>query len=755
MQDCAYFAMKEIFFLIFALNLFSIGLLAQSVSVNPPKNVHPRLLFTEEKLSEIKKNLLNPENLPAFNESENLLKEYFGKKTEFTLVKKRTFKWSGKILAAVEASAFKYAICKEKKYSEWAYKTFINCCKSIDLTGIYDDYRAYGQMMFTAAEIYDWCYDGLSAKQKETLYQNVVSFAKKLQIGYPPTKGKSVSGHSAECQLLRAYLSVGIAMYDEHKDLWEMSASRFYNEFVPARKFFYESGAPNFQGTGYGPYRSLFDLWASVLITSMKEEDPFESKTSLWSKYFIYNIRPDKMTWHIGDDHAIEKMNYNSARYGANAFLQSVISKDSYSKFFAKENTNDFTKFKYNENGESDDTISPVQFLILNDVNLIPQDYKNLNTFYYCPSPLGEYFAFSAWNKDSAAVHLKIGEYTQANHEHQDAGSFEIFCNGLLAATTGFYVSGGGTNGNGGYKSEHTQKFYHSSVSKNTILLQKDSNSYENYGLQKSVPEAKDLEQILTDKNYHRGKITAHYDNLKDKKGIIFLSGDISGAYNSDDFVHRSMLAYFTGDEKNPLLFFVYDQIESDLKGIFLLNTLKEAQIQKDTILLQNQQGKIGLKNKILLPENPSVKKIGGKGHEWELAGKNYSLGSEKSVSQKSESGWGRIEISDSEQKSNFQTLFNAMQIFSDDMMESKEQNIRLVQTEKIDFAVTDNLAVGFYKSLREKNDSKDYAISVPDFSTDIIVCNLPEGKWNLNGMECIVSEENRIGLFYKDTLHK
>ncbi|MBP5283403.1 MAG: hypothetical protein J6Y93_01905, partial [Treponema sp.] len=270
--------------------------------------------------------------------------------------------------------------------------------------------------------------------------------------------------------------------------------------------------------------------------------------------------------------------------------------------------------------------------------------------------------------------------------------------------------------------------------------------TYEGYGLQKTLPEAKSFENLLSDENYHRAKITAHFDSLKDGKGIVFLSGDISNAYEGKKSVRRSMLCCFTGDDEKPLLFFVYDRIDSKKKGIFVLNSLTEPQIQKNEVLIQNRNEKNGLKNTTLLPLNPEITKNGGKGHEWEIAGKNYSNGSETAVTQKSESGWGRIEISDSSRKSGRQVLFNAMEIFSDGESSSKEK-IRLIQTQKFDFAVTEGFVVGFYKISDSKTEDYKITLSEKDFpkNTKLILCGLPAGKWNLNGKAYEVTEENRI----------
>ena len=164
-------------FCLFSARLFCLTL--PTLPVNPPEKIHPRLLFTEEKLSQIKENLHHPENLPAFTESEKILAEYFGKESGFTSVKKSSFRWSGKLVAAIEAAAFKYALTREKKYCDWAYKTFLNCCNSIDLTGIYDDYRLYGQMILTAAEIYDWAFTRERGKMTAKAKNQQFSFPKK------------------------------------------------------------------------------------------------------------------------------------------------------------------------------------------------------------------------------------------------------------------------------------------------------------------------------------------------------------------------------------------------------------------------------------------------------------------------------------------------------------------------------------------------------------------------------------------------
>lgn len=642
----------------------------------------------ENNIPQIKSNLLAEENKSAAAEMNRLLMKY-GKNGAFDFYpqKNRASIFNGDILATIEACAFKYALEKDKKMAALAYESFFKCCKSMNLANIYDDYRPLGQMMLTAAEIYDWCFPALSKKQKDFLISQCLKFASKLQIGYPPTKQGAVTGHGCENQLLRAYLACGIAFYDEKPDFWNIAAGRFYEEFVPARKFVYDSKEPIFQGTDYGPYRSIFDLWSSLLITGMGEPEPYEGKINNWAEFYIYSRRPDGLYWRKGDAHSIERNYDDTFRIATNAFLSFAVTKNPHTKFLALELTKNFSSFKYNANGESDELLTPVQFLIFNKPEIRAEDYSKLKTVYYAPYPMGEYYAFSNWNDSNAvSVHAKIGEQFTSNHEHRDAGSFEIFCRKILANVSGYYQSGGGSEG---YKSDMTQKYFHAAVAQNTLLIEPKSPKPENYGDQKNLPEVKTLSEWLSKPDYRRGKVLCFEENLKDGKGTVSISGEITNAYENAESVIRTMTSVFTGNEKCPLIFVVYDKVicKKDYNGVFLLHSNVEPEIlpNKKSQTIKNEGF---LKNTTLLPSNPDVTKIGGKEKRWSVAGLNLGDENNKRLKEGNETGWGRIEIRG---KKSEEVFLNVMQVSPEEqdfpeptMTETEDSYLIQVGAEKI-----------------------------------------------------------------------
>ena len=60
--------------------------------------------------------------------------------------------------------------------------------------------------------------------------------------------------------------------------------------------------------------------------------------------------------------------------------------------------------------------------------------YEGMDLINYNGSPLGQYVAHEAFGVyDSAAIFMRIKERATANHEHSDAGTFEIYYKGNLA----------------------------------------------------------------------------------------------------------------------------------------------------------------------------------------------------------------------------------------------------------------------------------------------------------------------------------
>lgn len=733
--------------------------------VNPPSHAHPRLMFRESDIAQIKENMRSDQDSAAAvilqKDSSNM-----SKNVSFVPLKNKTYTFDGKVISHIENAAFLYALEKDPKYVSFAYDSFIRCCDTFNAKGIYDTYRPAGQMMLTAAELYDWCYDALSSKQKKEIITRALSFAQLLEIGCPPSKQGAVVGHGCEAQLLRSYIALAIAAYDERPEIWNYCAGRFYQEYVPARLFYYNTGVPSFQGSNYGPYRTVFDIWAALLIMRMGCENPYGDSLSLWNDSFLYYQRPDGQMWRLGDDTGERHDPYELSTYANNAFFSSAVSGNQFVKYFASSFYKNFTLFKYNTTGESDDHFTPVQFILFNNPSVVPVSYTSdsssldsqithssqLPLARYNPSPLGEYFARGSWNdKNTPAVHMKIGELNTSNHEHRDGGTFEIFCGGILVSDSGYYTSG--TN----YGTDEVRDYLHGTIAHNCLLVEPPAVTQKEYGGQKTVSDSPSLSLLLADKNAVRGKVTAHEYNAKYK--YAYLSGDLTSAYEYAESVQRSMLALFTDNSDIPLLFFVYDSVvpKKDSRAVFLLHMQSEPSVNGNTVSFANDSAR--LYSTTLLPLKPVILKIGGKGNEFMIAGKNFAPAIDPSSSAVSESGWGRIEIRDASLaesrktaaekscSSNQTSFFHAMtvrKIVSENSVTAPE----LLQSDLFDGAYICETAVFFAKQSAGK--PKSFDLDIPASTHTVCVCNIVPGTYTVTGQgTSSVSSEGKI-LFLK-----
>ena len=711
--------------------------------VYPPAHVHPRLMFRQQDISRIQQNMQMPEETAAY---EVFSKDPADTNAHASFIPRagKSFTFNGAVLEHIENAALHYALGKEKKFADYAYQSFLNCCRTYTTDGIYDVYRPAGQMMLTAAEIYDWCYDALSDKQKLELISQALLFAKQLQVSCPPSKQGAVVGHGCESQILRNYLAFAIAVYDERPDIWNYTAGRFYQEYVPARRFYYQTGLPSFQGSNYGPYRTIFDLWSVLLITRAGLSDPYEGTESQWNDAFLYYQRPDSQMWRTGDDTGEHHTPYGMSSYTSNAFFSSCISGNAAVKAFAAFYTKDFQTVFSNSTGESDDTYTPAQFLLFNNPAVIPLQDKNMSLVRYNNSPLGEYFARGSWTDSSTpAVHMKIGELNSGNHEHRDGGSFEIFCGSILASDSGYYTSGGGSSG---YSAPEVQIYYHGTISHNCLLVEPAKITEKDYGGQKTVQESATLSAWQSDADSIRGKVTAHCSSMQNSgTGYVFLAGDLTNAYEHADSVQRSMLAVFTGRKDMPLTFFVYDTVlpQKDARAVFLLHCQQEPSVSAEHTVLCGTEG-TKLVCTTLLPVHPDTTLIGGSGRNYIVAGKNYEPAVTISRNSIAETGWGRIEIRDTDSTKTVPVtrFLHAMTAVTEKLSDTPQAI--LLHPTGFDGAYT----AGYAAFFAQTPNIRKLVADIPDTGgaqVSVFVCGLAPGKWQLDKQIFEISAECRM----------
>ncbi len=620
--------------------------------VKPQAGQHPRVFFTADDLDTIRANMTAEENAAAYAKYLELSeKSVTGKLPKLA----DTHNVDYNMLGAIEAKAFRYAVTGEESYGYQAILAIKNYMLTLHIPDgtILDYSRPYGQVIYTAGLVYDWCYDLMTAADKEQFTAGVETIlGPPMEIGFPPSKQGAVTGHGTEAQLLRDWYTFAIAAYDEYPDIYNFVAGRIYTQFVEASDFYLESGS-HWQGSAYGAYRYYFLLFAEALYRGMAGDNAhlFSDKLENPAITFIHYIRPDGQAIRVGDDYQEYGSVYGLGTYHQTAFYASALYDNPILKGFAKTGLNNFSKFSYSNN-----LLTPVIYLILNDPSLKTEDPKTLSVVIENGSPLGSIIARSAWEEENTPmVYMKIGEAYSANHEHKDAGSFQIFYNGILASDSGSYFW---------YGTEHDYAYHKQTISSNSLLIynpnMRDNGKWIYSGGQRinRTSENATLAGWKRTGATEQAKIlgmeslTTGTPGADEKYIFSYLAGDLTNAYDEATVseVSRYMLSAMTDDESCPMVFVTYDRItakDAAYKKTFLLHTQQEPTVTDDGFAIVTNtkgtnSGKLVVQSCITDTE---MTVIGGEGQQYMVNGKNYP-NEKETASAVGEFGWGRIEIS-------------------------------------------------------------------------------------------------------------
>jgi heparin/heparan-sulfate lyase len=263
---------------------------------------------------------------------------------------------------------------------------------------------------------------------------------------------------------------------------------------------------------------------------------------------------------------------------------------------------------------------------------------------------------------------MKIGTVNTANHDHQDAGTFQIHYKGLTTGASGGY---------GSYGTDHWLYYHQATVSKNGILIFDPSKTgdYEGYysGSQlmfnDSAPsKLSDLTSgsgsyyelfgYIVNTKYRRATLLGHSSAYK-ADGVTpeyaYIAGNISNAYDSSkqaSYVARSMLTAYTEDKTVPMIFFVFDRIDATKDSLikkFLLQVNGQNAPTVDAtnkrVTLKESNGRLVLQNVIGCDSIESIG--GGKGYNYMVNGKQIA---DSSFSETK--SWDRVELHNKSGKS-------------------------------------------------------------------------------------------------------
>ncbi len=763
----------------------------------PITSEHPRVYVTKDTLDTVKRNLTCDENSEAYGILLEIVEKALARETA-----PHDDKELSESLAFMEDLALMYLVTGDKKYGEAAIQYAFNYIIKVsqiafdpnaDEAVLLKITRQSGHAMHIFGEVYDWCFDLFTDKQRRTFIEGACNvIACRIEVGYPPSKIEPIVGHGAERPIMRDWLSFAIATADEEPQIYSFISGLLMSEYLKGPEFFYSSGLQP-QGSAYGMVPRLYPNMAmDVLLFAAAGKHVLNVDLVAPVITAINRVRPDGENLRVGDDYNNTPKKYDMGGLAIMAFFAGAY----YKNPIAKAWSHYLGVHPYKNASE----LSVPMYLIANDPT-VPNDpellFKPLKLSHYNPYPAGSVVARSAWNdKNAWMTYTNIEEVASENHDHKDSGTFQIYYKGILAPDTGMY--------------EHNRQYYATpyhygyvkqTVSKNGILVFKPDT--EDFGLwrysggQRAQSDEDTWAPLAVREiklpRYNRGEVTG-YSSLETENGLVYsyIAGDITDSYYKDAVrqILRSTVTISTGDPDHPMLFVTYDKVTSmkpEYRKSVLLHTTNEPEFNGGCIVsapegedaaftyiegangfhYDNTRGAQGafddpgekyngkLTVKTLLPENPIYRYIGGDGKRFWVRGVN--VGTENpELHPVGEIGWGRVEISpDKPAKTDY--FLNAMFV-----SDAKDEHGNKTPNDDIPMTLvrsaTHDGVIAFGKCVMLVN-GKDRIKNCVSFSAgsrldtlDYLVAGIEAGTWTVSAggtsFDITVTEEGGVAYF-------
>ena len=381
---------------------------------------------------------------------------------------------------------------------------------------------------------------------------------------------------------------------------------------------------------------------------------------------------PDGRFFTEGDNQHSDYWYYNNfnrqaAKLAGDLFADPYF-KGEYRRMVGSEIQSDTPVFQNNVNFKNYMSFNAIQWLIMNDPEVdFTTDRSSLAKSKYFGSPIGKIYAKTDWGYikstpgtyGTAAAEMKIGEQYSANHDHLDAGTFQLYFRGLM---TGDY---GAQNEENSYGDSFDKNYYKRTVAHNALTIEKSGESWStsldymtgtatassNDGGQLAANETNSFSTWKNTTPYKRASVINH--SIAANNSYSYIKGDITNAYasNKADEVVRSMAFLPTGKAGAPAVMVVFDKVTSDSSSYtkkFLLHTASEPtvtnnnKVQYDnTNTLTYSSSSVTYDGRLtmntLLPASATITKVPGT----KVGSTTYNGPSDS----KFEPEWGRVEV--------------------------------------------------------------------------------------------------------------
>jgi len=329
---------------------------------------------------------------------------------------------------------------------------------------------------------------------------------------------------------------------------------------------------------------------------------------------------------------------------------------------------------------------------------------------------------------------MNLEEYNFTNHDHLDAGHFQLYYKGILANDSGSYNS---------YGSAHDRGYYKRSVAHNTLAIRNPDKAttfqgYSTYdGGQRSPENGADVGiEILGSEEHKFSEILGHeFGPDANSPDYTFLSGNLTGAYYREtvENYERSFMFYNLKDEEHPAAMIVFDRVTSQnpsFEKAWLLHGPTEPIINENrTVFVNNENGYNGkMTVDTLLPKanNTKIEVIGGEGQTAWVDGTDYAadLTLDKTLTHEAQ-GW-RIEVSPKKAEAKDYFL-NVLQVNDADSLTSA-YTPELIDNSDCVGVILNNKVTVFKKEYGRSENEVSFALK--DGEYDIHIADNTAGEW-------------------------
>ena len=607
-------------------------------SITPPAG-HPRLFVRPDGVAELQARTRAPFFAKAWQQALKNSAVAFDGTLPATAAN-----YDPRIHDVSEACALRYLVEGDESQGRKAIAILRNVLPAVTYPDQQDITRAKGATILSAAIVYDWCFPLLTAGDRLLFITHMKRIARLTEIGYPPVKGSAITGHSGEAQLMRDQLSGGIAVSDEDPEMYQFATRRFFAEFVPARDFWYQ-GHWHHQGSSYGPYRFQWEMMSSWILRRMSGVDVFHPAQGQVPYAWVYAQRPDGNLMSDGDCGSILKRTAEPPFPNFSMLLTA--------HFYRDEILNGIVM---HQNQRRERLSGSIWYFLFVDPKLGTRPITSLPLSRYFPDPAGRMVARTGWEEGATApvaiAEMKVSPWMFNNHQHLDAGHFQVWYKGALVCGSGLYR----------YGTNHDVNYYKRTIAHNTLTVFDPDEKFLwtkpmamlNDGGQRWPANGAEPPTLadLKEKGHPVGRVLAHAIGPDPAKPLFsHLAGDLTGAYSGKvrRFV-RSFVFLNLQDAAHPAALLVYDRVRSakaSFPKTWLLHCPDVPELSESGFIVRGAWGG-RMDAAVLLPAAGDVhlKSVGGEGNEFQVNGVNQPQDNAKGAGPNYENcGW-RVELS-------------------------------------------------------------------------------------------------------------